>query len=305
MKKLVVLLTLLPALLNAQYNRALLPRASAEKGVYQKVGYTKVEARWNSPSVKGRKIWGELVLYNELWRAGANAATTIEFSTAVSIDNKKVPAGKYALFVIPNPHHKWTMILNKDHEQWGAYNYDASKDVVRLDVVPRKRTNIAEDLTVSIEQHSFIHGSLTLSWEFLDLTIPFETDFVNVLKEEVKAKSDAAAADAKWAPYLQGADYFEELNVELPLARNWLTQAEKMFKETKTWDSRYVSKEYVEAHMLWVHAKLLARAGDYVKAIEFAENVKSMKNNAEFYSRADNKSKVDAALDIWKTTLKK
>lgn len=305
MKHFSMILFLLPALLMAQYNRGLIPRASAEKGVFQKVGYTKVEANWNSPSVKGRKIWGELVPYNEIWRAGANAATTIEFSTAVTIENKKIEAGKYALFVIPSLHHKWTMILNKDHEQWGSYNYDQSKDVVRLNVVPKKRTAISEDLTMSIEQHSFIHGSVTLSWEFLDLTIPFETDFVTVLAEEVKAKSDAAADNVKWATYLQGADYLEELNVELAMARTWLTQAEKLFKEVKTWDSRFVSKEFVEAHMLWVNAKLTARSGDYVKAMEMTEKVKSFKNNAEYYNRADNKAKIDKSLDEWKSIVKK
>lgn len=305
MKSLAIIIALIPSFIFAQYNRGLIPRASAEKGVYQKVGYTKVEARWNSPSVKGRKIWGELVPYNEIWRAGANSATTIEFSTAVTIDNKKIEAGKYALFVIPNLHHKWTLILNKDFEQWGSYNYDPTKDVVKMDVVPRKRTAIAEDLTMSIEQHSFIHGSVTLSWEFIDLILPFETDFVTVLKEEVKSKSESAAADAKWATYLQGADYLEELNIELALARTWLTQAEKMFKEVKTWDSRYVSKEYVEGHIQWVNAKLLARAGEHVKAIDAAEKIKSIKNNAEFYNRGDNKAKIDASLESWKAMVKK
>jgi hypothetical protein len=304
MKNIALLLALVPAFIFAQYNRGLIPRASAEKGVSQKVGYTKVSANWNSPSVKGRKIWGELVAYNELWRAGANAATTIEFSTPVTIDNKKIDAGKYALFVIPNVNHKWTMILNKDHEQWGSYNYDPTKDVVRVDVIPRKRLAIAEDLTMSIEQHSFLHGSVTLSWEFIDLSIPFETDFVNSLAAEVKAKSESATDNAKWATYLQGADYLEELNVELAMARTWLTEAEKLFKAVKTWDSRYVSKEYVEGHLLWVHAKLLARSGETIKALEAADKVKAMKV-ADFYNRADNKSKIDATIEQWKSLVKK
>jgi hypothetical protein len=304
MKNLVLAFALVPTFIFAQYNRGLIPRASAEKGVSQKIGYTKVAANWNSPSVKGRKIWGELVPYNELWRAGANAATTIEFSTAVNIDNKTIEAGKYALFVIPSLHHKWTMVLNKDYEQWGSYNYDPTKDVVRIDVTPRKRAAIAEDLTMSIEQHSFIHGSVTLSWEFLDLIMPFETDFVNSLAAEVKAKSESATENAKWATYLQGADYLEELNVELAMARTWLTQAEKLFKEVKTWDSRYVSKEYVEGHLMWVNAKLLARSGDHIKALDAAEKVKTMKVN-DFYSRADNKAKIDATIEQWKSIVKK
>ena len=303
MKNITLLFAFVPAFIFAQYNRGLIPRSSAEMSISQKVGYTKVSANWNSPSVKGRKIWGELVPYNELWRAGANSATTIEFSTPVTINNKKIEAGKYALFVIPNLHHKWTIILNKDHEQWGSYNYDSTKDVIRLDVTPKKRTSIAEDLTMNIVQHSFLHGAVTLSWEFIDLCIPFETDFVNSLAAEVKAKAESATENAKWATYLQGADYLEELNVELALARTWVSEAEKLFKAAKTWDNRYVSKEYVEGQLMWVNAKLLARSGEHVKALEAAEKVKSMKV-ADFYNRADNKTKMDATMEQWKSMVK-
>lgn len=304
MRIITLLFTLVPLVVFAQYNRGLIPRSSVEKGVFQKVGYTNVEARWSSPAVNGRKIWGELVPYNELWRAGANGATTVEFGTAVTINNKKIDAGKYALFVIPSLHHKWTLILNTDHAQWGTYNYDPTKDVVRIDVVPRKRSSISEFVSMSIEQHSFIHGSVTLSWEFVDLVLPFETDFVNSLAAEVKSKSDAANENTKWATYLQGADYLEELNVELALARTWLTEAEKLFKAVKSWDSRFVSKEYVEGHLMWVNAKLLARSGDYVKALETADKVKVMKVN-DFYNRLDNKAKIDTTVDYWKSLIKK
>ena len=304
MKNIALLFALVPAFIFAQYNRGLIPRASAEKGISQKIGYTNVEARWSSPSVKGRKIWGELVAYDQIWRAGANAATTLEFGTTVHINKTKIEAGKYALFVIPSLHHGWTLILNSDHAQWGTYNYDPTKDVVRVNVIPRRRMAIAEDLSMSIDQHSFIHGSVTLSWEFIDLILPFETDFVNTLKAEVKAKSDEALDNAKWATYLQGADYLEELNVEIELAKTWLNQAEKMFKAVKSWDDRYVSKTYVEGHLLWVHAKLLARSGEYIQALEAAEKLKNMKNN-DFYSRSFNQPKVDSMVDNWKSIVKK
>ncbi len=97
----------------------MIPRNSPEKMVSQKVGYTDVKLHWSSPSVKGRKIWGELVEYNEIWRAGANGATTVEFSGDVTINNTKITKGKYAFFVIPSEFSKWTVVLNSDHEQWG------------------------------------------------------------------------------------------------------------------------------------------------------------------------------------------
>jgi hypothetical protein len=304
MKIISLLFVFIPLSIFAQYNRGLIPRSSVEKGVYQKVGYTSVEARWSSPAVNGRKIWGELVPYDELWRAGANAATTVEFGTEVTINNKKIAAGKYALFVIPRLHHKWTINLNTDHAQWGTYNYDPTKDVVRIDVVPRRRSAISEFLSMSIEQHSFIHASVILSWEFVDLVLPFETDFVNSLAAEVKSKSESANENTRWATYLQGADYLEELNIELSLAGTWLNEAERLFKSVKSWDSRFVSKEFVEGHLMWVRAKLLARSGDYVQAIEIAEKVKAMKVN-DFYNRTDNKAKLDTTLDYWKSLIKR
>lgn len=299
MKHLFFLLALLPSLTFAQYNRGLIPRSSPEKSVAQKVGYTHVNLNWSSPAVRGRQIWGDIVPHNDLWRVGANAATTVEFSTDVTIDNKKVSKGKYAMFLIPNQYAKWTLVLNSDHEQWGGYNYDKSKDVLRCEILPKKRTFIAEDLTLSISQHSFIHGAITVSWEFLDIEIPFETDFLNYLKMEVESKSDAAADNAKWALYLQGAEYLEEINMRLDWASAWIEQAEKLFAKVKNWDDKYLAKDFCEAHIMWTKAKILARNGGFKEAHALAQKVANFKDGAKFYNRPANKDKIDAALKDW------
>jgi hypothetical protein len=299
MKHLFFLLALLPSLTFAQYNRGLIPRSSPEKSVSQKVGYTQVNLIWSSPSVRGRQIWGDLVPYNELWRVGANAATTIEFSTDVTINGTRVAKGKYALFIMPNQHAKWTVILNTDHEQWGSYNYDKSKDVLRFDVLPKKRAGIQEELALSISQHSFIHGSITVSWELLDIEIPFETDFLNQLKLEVVGKSEAAADNAKWAPYLQGAEYLEEINMNLDWAIAWIDQAEKMFAKVKNWDDKFQPRDFCEAHILWTKAKIMARKGEFKEALALAQKVANFKDGAKFYNRPAYKDKIDAALKTW------
>jgi hypothetical protein len=299
MKNLFVLLALLPSLSFAQYYYGLIPRSSPEKSVSQKVGYTQVNLNWSSPSVRGRQIWGDLVPYNELWRIGANAATTVEFSTDVTIDNKKVNKGKYAMFLIPNQHAKWTLVLNSDHEQWGSYNYDKSKDVLRFDILPKKRSAVAEDLTLSIGQYSFIHGAITISWEFMDIEIPFETDFLNQLKMEVESKSEAAADNAKWAPYLQGAEYLEEINMNLDWATAWIAQAEKLFNGVKTWDEKYQAIDFCEAHIMWTKAKIMARKGEFKEALALAQKVANFKDGAKFYNRPAYKEKIDAALKAW------
>jgi len=299
MKYLFILIAILPSLGFAQYYRGLIPRSSAEKSITQKIGYTQVNLNWSSPSVKGRQIWGDLVPYNEMWRVGANAATTVEFSTNVTIDGKKLPKGKYAFFLVPNAHGKWTAIFNTDHAQWGTYTYDKTKDALRLDVVPRKRNSISEDLSLSISQYSFIHGSFSVAWEYMDIEIPFETDFLDQLKMEVESKSDAAAENAKWAPYLQGAEYLEEINMNLDWAITWVDNADAMFKKVKTWDEKYQTKEFVECHIMWTKAKILARKGDKAQALDLAKKVAEFKGGAEFYNRPNYKLQIDEALKAW------
>jgi len=96
MKKILLTLSFLAFcnLCFSQYQIGLIPRESPDKGVYQKIGFTSIDIRYGSPKVKGRNIWGDLVPYNQVWRAGSNNATTIEFSTDVNINGKLLQQGK-------------------------------------------------------------------------------------------------------------------------------------------------------------------------------------------------------------------
>lgn len=112
------------------------PQASPAASTGLTVGATKVAIEYHRPAVKGREIWGGLVPYGDVWRLGANDATTISFSDAVTVDGKDVPAGTYSLFAIPGK-EKWTFILNKTAKQWGAFKYDAKADMLRVDAAPQ------------------------------------------------------------------------------------------------------------------------------------------------------------------------
>jgi len=94
-----------------------------------------VEIVYCKPSARERKVMGALVPYGEVWRTGANAATTIEFSKDVKIEGKDLPAGKYELFTIPGE-KEWVIIFQKYSKQWGAFSYKQSKDVLRVSVKP-------------------------------------------------------------------------------------------------------------------------------------------------------------------------
>lgn len=134
-------------------------RTSPKAEVSGTVGGANVDIVYCRPSADKRKIMGELVPFGKVWRTGANAATTIEFDKDVKIEGKSVPAGKYALFTIPNE-NEWTIILNKDFNQQGAYNYDESKDVLRVSVKPKKSDQYVETFTITPEK-----DKVNLKWE--------------------------------------------------------------------------------------------------------------------------------------------
>jgi hypothetical protein len=114
---------------------------------------------YSAPSVKGRKIWGELVPYGQVWRAGANETTTFEVSSDVTVDGKSLKAGKYAFFVLPNE-KEWTIIFNKTIK-WGAYTYKQEDDVLRVNVPVKKSSSFNEKLVYEISSK----GVVSLAWE--------------------------------------------------------------------------------------------------------------------------------------------
>ena len=116
-----------------------------------------VSVTYGRPKVNGREIWGALVPYGQVWRAGANEATTVTLSKDVKVGGKAVPAGTYALFLLPQK-ESWTFILNGKANQWGAFNYSEADDVVRIAVEPLAADH-AEEVTFSVAE-----GAIWLHW---------------------------------------------------------------------------------------------------------------------------------------------
>lgn len=133
---------------------------SPKKEATGKVGETTVTINYNAPSVKGRVIFGELVPFDKVWRAGANENTTITFDKDITIKGKNVPAGKYGLFVIPTNSETWTVIFSKKNDAWGSNGYDEANDLIRFKV----KANTIENSTEVMSFKVFKEG-VQFNWE--------------------------------------------------------------------------------------------------------------------------------------------
>jgi hypothetical protein len=117
--------------------------------------------------VRGREIWGKLVPYGQVWRTGANDATTIKFSKAVKINGKELAAGEYALFTIP-AEGEWTIIFNKTAKQWGAYEYKEADDALRVKATAQANA-MTEQLAIKVEATG-AKAQVGILWEKLKVT---------------------------------------------------------------------------------------------------------------------------------------
>src|SRR5262245_44376051 len=132
----VLVLLATPFRMPAQYSQLDLPRESQAATVSQRIGITDLTVTYSRPSVKGRTIWGEVVPYDQIWRAGANENTTFSCTDDISVEGQKLPAGTYGLHMLPT-RTTWTVIFSKDHTAWGSFFYKKEMDALRVQVTPR------------------------------------------------------------------------------------------------------------------------------------------------------------------------
>lgn len=142
----------------ATYGQDKSQRPSPPAQVIGTTNGTTVSVDYSQPAVKGRTLWGELVPYGKVWRAGANETTSVTFSADVKVEGKSLKKGKYAFFVIPNE-KEWIIIFNKTIK-WGAFSYTEDEDVLRVPVPVNKVKNFYEKLTYEISEN----GEVSLIW---------------------------------------------------------------------------------------------------------------------------------------------
>jgi hypothetical protein len=253
-----------------------LPRPSPFAKVSQDVGLTTITVDYSSPGVKGRKIWGGLVPYGQMWRTGANVATKVSFSKDVTFAGKPVPAGTYALFTIPTA-GDWTVILNKKADQPGTgQGYKAEEDLLRVTLKP-KAAPFRERLAFLVTDFTDDKAQLALEWEKLRLTIPVETGTTKQALANI-----ASTIDNNWRVYANAARYLAENKLELDVAMKYADQSIALKED---W------------YNVWIKAQVLAAKGNYKEALPLAQRANELGTKAgNFFFEAD----VKKALVDWK-----
>jgi hypothetical protein len=146
-------------------------KASPHQAVSYDFGGKKITITYGRPSKKGREIFGALEPYGKVWRTGADEATTIETTADLMLGSLHLEKGKYALFTLPEK-DKWTLIINKTVNQWGAFKYDASQDVGRAPMTVAKASAPVEQLLISIDKKNNMEGTLKIAWDDVVASIP-------------------------------------------------------------------------------------------------------------------------------------
>jgi hypothetical protein len=197
-----------------------MPQSSSSQTLIQEFGLGKVTVKYSRPNVKGRSISADLAPNGEVWRTGANDATVISFTEAVTLEGNPVAPGDYALFTIPGK-DEWTIILNKETKQWGSYSYKQSEDVLRFKVKPVKQNDKTETFTIGFSDVLPSSAKLNLIWDQVRVSVKMTTD----VDTKVMAGIDEAMKGEK-KPYYQAAVYYYENGKDLKKALEWISAAE-------------------------------------------------------------------------------
>lgn len=203
---------------DAQAPPLTMPQPSQGARIEQTVGLTEIGITYHRPRVRDREIWGALVPYDQVWRAGANENTIFEVSTPVTIEGKPLAAGSYGLHMIPTA-TTWTIVFSGMDGNWGSFAYDPSEDVLRLDVTPEAAPQ-EEALAYTFDDPTAKSVTVSLRWEKLRVPFRVEVDTPEVVYRSLK-KELRGLAQFFWQPWNQAAVYLVSNKIHLDDAMAW------------------------------------------------------------------------------------
>jgi hypothetical protein len=236
-----------------------LPDASQAATIKQRIALTDVTINYHRPLVNGRKIWGGLVPYGQVWRAGANENTTFDVTDPVTVEGQALAKGTYGLHMIPTA-DTWTVIFSKTNTGWGSYSYKQDEDALRVTVKPRSLQDNEEALEYEFEDLKPTSATVTLKWE--KLAVPFKiavTDETTLANIEAQMKG---RGQFTWQAPDEAATFCLTHNVNLEEGLKWAEMSianEERFDNlsTKVDLLRALHKDD-EANKTW--AKAMAKA---------------------------------------------
>ncbi len=283
-------LLLLAVFCNAQSTQLDLPRQSQKAQVTQRIGITDITITYHRPLANGRKVWGGLVPYGEVWRAGANENTLITFPNDVTIEGKPLEAGTYGLHMIPTE-GDWTVIFSKMHTAWGSFSYNQAEDALRVTVKPQP-TEMHNALLYDFDQLKPDSAVVVMSWD--KVAVPFKVSVnVNEIVESSLHKQLRGLSQYTWDGWDDAATYLVDNKIGLPEA-------------LKYEDNSIKNEERFEN--LMTKSRILDAMGQTQEASATRDKALSVANAPQLYGYArqlQKDKKQEQAFAIYQSTAKK
>lgn len=251
------------------------PQPSTSAKTEQVVGLTTVQLAYSRPSVKGRTIFGDLVPYNQNWRTGANANTTISFSDDVIVEGKQVKAGTYAIYSLPKP-KSWTIYLYSKTDNWGLpEEWNEEHVAAQFEVKTQTTDSHIENFTLQIKDITSSMAKVQIAWEKTMVEFPIE---VPTDKKVMKSITETLKDEPKARDYYSAAVYYLEEGKDINQAVEWIDIAMEMQDEKPFWMLRQQSLIYSKAGKKKQAIKI---AEESLKAAQKAGNQDYVKMNKE------------------------
>ncbi|MBK7384930.1 MAG: DUF2911 domain-containing protein [Flavobacteriales bacterium] len=208
-----------PFRMRAQYSQLDLPRESQAGTVTQRIGTTDLTVSYSRPSAKGRTLWGDVVPYDQIWRAGANENTVFTCANDITVEGKSLPAGTYGLHMIPTK-DKWTIIFSKDHSAWGSFFYKKEMDALRVDVSPQPCA-MTEQVTYEFTDVVKDGATLVMRWGQMEVPMKIHVDIHAIIVAGLDAQLHGLGAFG-WEVWYEAAHYCHEEKIAAEKAMKWV-----------------------------------------------------------------------------------
>ncbi len=220
---LVLAVTLIfPEGVNAQA-RINTPRASPHATVLQTLGMTDISIDYHRPAVRGRTIWGGLVPWDQVWRAGANENTVITFSDDVIVEGNPLAAGRYGLHMIPHENADWDIIFSHQANAWGSFSYDEAEDALRFQVAPEEAPYV-DRLSYTFDDPMNTDTDIALNWENLRVYFAVEVEMQDVVVDSLRNQLRGVSRFF-WQGWMQAAGWCARNNTNLEEALQWIDRS--------------------------------------------------------------------------------